>query len=510
MKVKEAVIGLAVIGLFCYASLRLFQFTIADLEARAGKASLVAGDYHTAEQDFARSIDKAPSNAAYHRVYGDTLYEAAIDAGGTETTIELLLRARELYRKAAELNPYEAIHWFDLARTSWWLSKFKGHKQEGDKVESLFLQALVTDPKNPEFLYHVVNYYLVSGQPTRSLPYVKRLAQVSPGIYRDLRKLPLWTTTMEDQFRQGLQAAVSNPLVARQALAQLAAMAASEKDWLKAAAYTEELINKSGFNPSPGLYVNLGRYYLQLGDKSKAQQAFLRALEFSPDRYEALQHFAGYFKNSDDLGVYVQLCQETAKFEPAVAESLPLILGKAFYRNGHLEAAAHYLQQSLQHKETAEAHYYLAEIAAKRRDWNAVELESQKAAILKPANSSYHLLYVRSLEAQKKYAAALEAITRAIRYVSPTRDDLYNIQAQLFLKLGNRRAAIQAWQAARKIVPQNANYPRRIARTYTELQEYNSAVRYYHLALNLRPDDKNLRRELEEAKKRSEIVNGQR
>jgi tetratricopeptide (TPR) repeat protein len=218
-----------------------------------------------------------------------------------------------------------------------------------------------------------------------------------------------------------------------------------------------------------------------------------------------LQSFLGYFRKAAALDFYVEICQETAAFDASVRSTLPLMLGKAYFYDNNFDLAILQLKRSLQERETAEAHRYLAEIAIKKRDWDTAELESQRATVLDPGNRHFHTLFVRSLLAQEKYQSALEAVTRAIQEVKPPVPGFYNMQAQLHWKLEDYSAAIQAWETAKSIAPQNAYYPGQIARAYKILEDYNSAERYYLAALELKPADKKLQQELAEVRK----LNGQ-
>jgi len=284
----------------------------------------------------------------------------------------------------------------------------------------------------------------------------------------------------------------------------LASIAASEKDWAQAAVYTEKVIQDSSSEISPSRYVDLGHYYLELQTHKKAKKAFIQALKISEDRNQMLQQlFSRYFRRPETLDFYVELCQETAVFDATVRNSLPLIIGRAHYHIGDFDAATRHLRRSLQERETAEAHRYLAEIAMKKKDWDTAELASQRATELEPKNAHYNLLYVRCLQAQKKYVQALEATRRAIQYAQPPRHDFYNIQAQLYWKLGDYQAAIESWDSAHEIAPRNAHYPRQIAHGYKMLQDFSAAERYYLAALKLKPADKRLQQELKEVRRLS-------
>jgi tetratricopeptide (TPR) repeat protein len=498
---KKVLITLLLLGFFAWSTPTLFRHALADFQSWSARQRLAAGDAEAAESLLAKSLQQVNSNPSYYYFYAKSLYAQAKEAKTSKAALDLLQQSKNAYEKAAKLNPLEGNYWFRLAQTSWWLSRFKGYEREGDEVESFFLKAQATDPNNTVFLYPLIHYYLTTGDTEKGLKFVNRLGMVDPGAYRVLKKHSRWSEELEDQFRMGLQAATTDQLVGEQARRVMVSIAVEEDDWITAAAYTEELIENSQSKVPPHLYVQLGRYYLELENKGKAGNAFLQSIKVSDDRYQMLQNLLRDFAKPRSLDLYIQLCKDTATFDADVQDKLLLLLGKAYFSHNNLDAAVQNFRTSLQKKETGEAHRYLAEIAMKKKDWETAELASQRATELEPKNAHYNLLYVRSLQTQKKYVQALEAIRRAIRYAQPPRHDFYNIQAQLYWKLGDYQAAIESWDAAHEIAPRNAHYPRQIAHAYKMLLDFSAAERYYLAALKLKPADKRLQQELKEVRR---------
>ena len=228
---KKVIITLLLLGFFAWSTPTLFRHTLADFQSWLARQRLAAGDAEAAESLLARSLQKVNSNPSCYYFYGRSLYTQARDAKTSKAALDLLQQSKNAYEKAAKLNPLEGNYWFRLAQTSWWLSKFKGHEQEGDKVETFFQRALTVAPNSPIFVQAMVQYYSKTGQIDKSLEYVNRLALISPQAYSRLKKHSILSGTMEDTFTKGLEEAAKNPLTRREALRTLAEIAMKRKDW---------------------------------------------------------------------------------------------------------------------------------------------------------------------------------------------------------------------------------------------------------------------------------------
>ena len=488
-----------------WATAQLFAIALADIYDSIGLQKLESKEYESAESYFARSVRLAGSDPDRQMHYAESLYGLAGRTTNAEAVPALLQRSMQAYKKATQLNPREGNAWLGLAQAYWWMSRFSGQENKGEEVESFFQRALATDPNNGKFLYAVVDYYLsVRSSPltlhSSLLTALTRLAVVYPYAWYDLRKHPAWSGAVQDGFIEGLKIAAANRMTDCSALAILAGVAAEARDWDHAAAWIEQLIRQAGGRGpiAYGYYLNLGSYLLKSGHAAEAKSAFLLGLSGSENRNETLNNLLPSFEESKALDLYLELAGNTASFDAGVQSSLPLIRGKAsLFITGDLETAEGYFQQALKTRETAAPHRYLAEIAMKRKDWDKAELESHRAAMLDPRDSYLHFLLARSLEEQKRYMAALEAIGLAIKYSQPPDVSYYDMQGRLFRSFNDYPAAIQAWESARQIAPQNAYYTREIAQAYKMLKDYAAAERYYLAALGLDPGNGDIAKELQ-------------
>jgi len=494
-------ITIAVLAAAVWTTGQLYRYAAADIYASVGINKLDAGDLSIATEYLYTSLQYVPDEADNWHAYAEVLYNSAKAAKTKAAALRLLTKAQEAYEKSIQLNPLEGNAWLGLGYTRWWLSRFEGFENEYERVEANLLRALSTDPNNGGFLYAAASYYLSNGEIEKGLAHVERMASTFPDAYQHLRKTTYWSDEVRDSFKNGLKLASKNRRVGGNALTVLASIAADEEDWRSATFYTEDIINRFNKENSPGPYLSLGHYYLRLGRQEEAKVAFLQALRFSPEPERTLNNILWTHRQAKALDTYIDLCTETSKYDESVRRSLPLFLGKAHYYNNNLELAAENLRGYSKIQESAEAHFYLAEIASRQKDWDTAELESQICTVLEPENSHYHYLFARSLRAQKKFDSALKAIDEAIQNSNPPKHYYYNMRGWLHWSMGKHQLAVDDWEKGFEIAPENPSYPAQIAMAYKNLDNYREAERYYLAAIRLDPQSNRFRQELESVRK---------
>jgi tetratricopeptide (TPR) repeat protein len=491
----------AVLVAAVWATGQLSRYATADIYASVGRKKAKAGDHATAQEYLYASLKYAPDEADNWLAYAEFVYTAARAAKTKAAALHLLKQAQEAYEKSIQLNPLEGNAWLGLGYTRWWLSKFEGFENEYEGVETSLIRALSTDPNNGEFLYAVAGYYLSEGEIEKGLGYVERLASTFPNTYRYIRKTNYWSDEVRESFKNGLKSASANRRAGMTALTVLASIAADEEDWHSAVSYTEDIINRFNTENSPGPHLLLGYYCLKLGRQEEAKAAFLKALRFSSEPERTLNDLLRSHKQANALDTYINLCKEVSKFNESVRRSLSLFSGKAHFYNNDLELAEENLRRYLKIQESAEAHFYLAEIAFRKKDWDAAELESQRATFLEPEKNHYHYLFARSLQAQKKFDSALKAIDEAIHHATSPRHYYHNMRGWLHWSMGNYQLAAHDWEKGFEIAPKNANYPAQIAMAYKNLEDYGEAERYYLAAIKLDPQNNEFKQEIESIRK---------
>ena len=121
---------------------------------RAYLASHFAGKLDS--PNIQKAIKLEPANAEYRDLLGRNL---ALSGASLDEAISD-------YRRAVQLNPYEARYWLDLAGAY----QIAGRANEqGKSVE----HAVQADPTTPHVAWEAANFFLVQGAPEKALPYFR-------------------------------------------------------------------------------------------------------------------------------------------------------------------------------------------------------------------------------------------------------------------------------------------------------------------------------------------------
>jgi len=118
-------------------------------------------------ESLARAVRLEPDNAAgWHRL--GRWEELSLSQGNLE-------RARDHYREATRLNPYESRYWLDLAN----ILAVTGAPQEAEAAAG---QALSVDPHTPATLWAAGNFWLRTAEPQRAFPYLRAALEADVGL----------------------------------------------------------------------------------------------------------------------------------------------------------------------------------------------------------------------------------------------------------------------------------------------------------------------------------------
>ena len=101
-----------------------------------------------------------------------------------------------------------------------------------------------------------------------------------------------------------------------------------------------------------------------------------------------------------------------------------------------------------QKEPTAEVYYWLARIAQAEKDWDSMELAIQKATVLEPKNSHYHLIFSRLLKQIKKLERAEKEADLAIKHSAKPSPWLFNHRAWIRWAKKNYMGTARDWRLA--------------------------------------------------------------
>ena len=145
----------------------------------------------------------------------------------------------------------------------------------------------------------------------------------------------------------------------------------------------------------------------------------------------------------------------------------------------------------------AVAHYWLYRMAQKQGDWDQMELSIQKATVVDPKNSHYHLLFFQVLNRVNKLDRAEKEAGLAIKHATKPSPGLFNHRASIRWKKEDYAKAAEDWKSGLTLQPRNASLHARVAEAYLKLGDLPKATSHYQKALHFSPNNKTYQEKLE-------------
>ena len=138
----------------------------------------------------------------------------------------------------------------------------------------------------------------------------------------------------------------------------------------------------------------------------------------------------------------------------------------------------------------AEAYYWLARISETEKDFDAMELQIQKATVLDPSNMNYRQMFLGLLKRLGKLDTAEKEIGLMIQNSDNPSPRLFDERAKLRRNRNDYTGAIEDWKSAIRLAPKNAAFCADIAEVYMKLGNLPLAIKYYQQAVQLDPGNK--------------------
>jgi tetratricopeptide (TPR) repeat protein len=261
-------------------------------------------------------------------------------------------------------------------------------------------------------------------------------------------------------MREGLENAVKRGVRPRDALRRLVRLF-QEQDNLGAAIETFEkyLSYNSGSNTS-GDFFTLGTLSLQHGSYAKSVEAFVQSLAAADNREAALKQIYRHFKSLEQFTRFLSFVKHLEDTGMAVP-GIDMVKVKCYFDMDQLFLAKQLLEPMITYKPTGPALFLRAAIAQKERDWDTMEIYSQRATRLDPYKPEYHFLFAQALNTRKKYANAEHAVTQAIRHASRENSGYYNFRAWTRWHQEKYKQAALDWEKAAALDPENPTFAER-------------------------------------------------
>lgn len=397
--------------------------------------------------------------------------------------------AEKLFQQVVDNNPLDLDGYTGLARSTAALERiYPFVYKENYPVSALpyFQQLLKMMPVNL-YTHELFTRYYLSRKMTAELHgLVTQTIGIYPPIYYQLIRQQFYSLAMNEMLKKALLEAIDSGIYVEEAYAVLADIASKEGDYSGAIDYFIKSKKIKPYKDNSAFDLQLGRLYLQAGRFAEASESFLLALQ-TPERESRFDTIWSSYRKDKLFNEFLALCEGIE--DNRLAEQREILIASCLMELGRYELALSHLIRLNSKKYAAESLYLQARIAEYQKDWDTMELKSQRATVLAPQNSDYHLLFSKALNSQKKWPQAEKAASEAIHAASRPNPWLYNHRAWIRWSKKDYHGAQNDWEHAIAISPRTPHFYYSMALVYEQAGNIEGAGRQLAKALALKPDD---------------------
>ena len=473
-----------------YLSLHL----ISQIYSQKAKNFLHERYYGLAASHLKKAFHYQPDDHRISKQLGIVYHKLGRLTPGARQAFFFTLKAKDYYIEANRLNPLDAETFYGLAREEVRLEKLYKylHPEKKDNpyhALPYFRNAILLRPNGILFHYALARYLNNPKNTDELLTVVRTLSRIYPPAYYYLRKEPFWSPNIKEAVKKGLDQALKKGISKRESHKAMSSLLAGDKEWADAISHYRQALRYQAFDNKAGDYIHLGRLYLKNGEIREAEESFFEALDLSGFKEKDLERLYRLYKNEGCMEELYRFYQQVSRrfilsFRMDILLARSLIDLKRYYK-------ARWILVELNQKEPrAEAYYWLARIAQIEKDWDSMELAIQKATVLEPTNSHYHLIFSRLLKQIKKLERAEKEAGLAIKHSAKPSPWLFNHRAWIRWARKNYMGAARDWRLAISMSPKKASFYAQAAEAYRMLGDWPTAIDYYQKAMKLDPENK--------------------
>lgn len=467
---------------------------VSQIQYHQSKNLLLKGYYGLAVNHLKKAAHYQPGDYRIQRELGKTCYKVAELKTDAEGAFLLTRKAKDHYLKSFQLNPLDAETAYGLARGEARLERMYQyfHPEKKDNPYQplpYFKQAISLNPNGVLNHYVMARYLYNHDKEEELLSVVRTLAQIYPPVCDYLEKEPFWSPSVKEAFKTGLQQAIEKNISNRDAHKAMSYLLAGEKDWSDAISHYKQALKYETKRNNTEDFLQLGSLYLKNGQFEKAEKCFFQGLNISRTREKYLERLYYLYKDEGYSTKLYQFYQQVGRCIP-LSSRMNILIARSLIDLRLYDHAQQILMDVNQDDPTAEAHYWLARIAEAEKDWDSMELAIQKATVLDPTNSDYHLLFSQALVRMNKLDRAEKEADLAARHLLKQSPWPLNQRGWIRWIKQDYVGALKDWQSAITLAPHIVSFYAQVAEVYTKLEDLSLAMEYYQRAIKLDPKNK--------------------
>jgi len=506
---EQGLICALIILLSIMASYYLFLHLISQIHYIKGIHQIRDGNYGAAVTKLEKAARHEPNDPLIWKNLGKAYHELGV-LKPIKEAFDVSKTAKYYYLTAAKLNPLDAETAYYLAREEVRLEKLSEyvtylyHKKENHSYQALpyFKKAIRLRPNAIGYHYDMAAYLYNQRKEDELLTTIQTLARIYPPTYYYLKKEPLWASPVKEAFKTGLEQAIKEDISTRDAHKTISYLLSEEKEWSEAIShYRQALRYKANHNSSED-FMHLGKLYVKNRQFEEARSCFFRSLDLSQTKEKDLERLYYTYKK-EGYPEELYLFYQKAKNRFTLSTTMDILMARSLIDLNRYHQAQQILVDVNQKKPTAEAYYWLARIAKIEKDWGSMELAIQKATVLDPSNSHYHQVFSQVLRRLTKLDRAEKQAGLAIKHRAKRSAWLFDHRAWIRWDKQDYPGALKDWKSAITLKPGRASFYTHAAEACIQIGDWPHAIDYYQKAINLDPENKDYQKRYLEIKAQS-------
>ena len=362
------------------------------------KSALKGNNHWIAVRDLKAAIRYQPDDFMFWRKLAEVYSTVGEHEGSIQRAFMYADRARKAYLESNRLNPLEASTLIGLAISEARLQQlypylYPDNTNNPYNPLPYFNAAVNLKPNGIQYHLALARYLHQSGRNQELLRVTQSMARMFPGVYDRLKREPLWSPEVQVAVKKGLQDAIDEKIVVKEAHRSLSYLLAAEQNWSEAILHFNKALSLQK-EISAGDYIQLGRLYLYGNKPEESIVSFYKAMTISPDKKKSFAAITNIFDNRIHQHEFSLFYSDTDKNFLLSAE-MQIIAAKKFIELNQLDKARRVLTDANDRRPNGAAYYWLARIAEIEKDWDAMEINIQKATVLEPANEHYRNVFMQ-------------------------------------------------------------------------------------------------------------------
>jgi tetratricopeptide (TPR) repeat protein len=338
--------------------------------------------------------------------------------------------------RALDIEPEDYINTYWLARTEEALEMVYPvvypHGKNPYDALSYFQLALELRPSGISVRYVYARYLYRKGMRGKIPSIVQEMMTVYPLAYKDLKEEAFFNAALIPYVEQGLQTALRNKILARDALKSLSRVYWDQQVYGQAIQLYKDLLSGEVNQNTDADYIYMGSLLVAAGQKSEGFGYFEKVLGSKTITDEKINEIYGSFEKAGQLDEFLEFSFR-ARDKGLSSVGLDLCVAKSLIKADRLPFARAKLIQINAKKEDPRSYVLLAEIAEQEKDWEEMKDMAQNAQVFEPGSARVQYLLSKAFEGMGEFAKAKGFAKEAVRLDPVNRE--YKHQERKFGKL---------------------------------------------------------------------------